>query len=494
MPEPTPTPEPAEADETRRVSARGLLVVGARTVTGLIGVAAVAATVLAATVLPLPAHKAEPPSASVTPVPAAQQRACAGPFLRLGDDTGGSATVASAIGTPQVRRMASGGTADLSAIQNTEEPSSHSAAVLTLSPDDGADGTPLLAGSQVQKLSSGDVAGLAAGECVEPRAETWLVGGSTATGRTTLLTLANPSAVAATVSIAIYSENGPVDAPGTDGIIVQPNTEVAYSLAGFAPDISSPVVHVTSVGGGIVAGLQQTTVRTLEAGGIDLAGPAAAPSTEVVIPGMVISAHDEIDALVGAPGFQDIEAVLRMFVPGTETAKTTISVTADGDEAPISVDFDLQPGVVSEFPFEHFEDGSYTVTITSSVPLVAGARASTVGPSGASDFAWFESAPRMRGQALVTVGAGADAFLHLYNDTDTAVTASLTPEGEDATDATVTIPARSPVVVPLDASSSLRVSDFASLRVAVSYAGGGLLSGYTLSPTGPAAEAITVYP
>lgn len=473
--------------------ARGVLLVSARVVAGLIGVAATAATVLAATILPLPEHVATPPWTSVTPVPAPQQRACAGPVLRLGDDTGASATVASAVGTPQVRHLATGGTVDESRIGQTEEPSGRSAAVITLSPD-GADSElqPLLTGSQLQNVSSGDVAGLAAAECVEARAETWLVGGSTDTGRTTLLTLTNPGAVAATVGITVYSQEGAVDAPGAEGIVVQPGSEVNYSLAGFAPGLASPVVRVVSVGGSVVANLQQTTVRILEPGGVDIVGPSAAPATDIVIPGMVVRGHELVEEQAGAPGFEDITPVLRLFVPGEKPASASITVTPDDGGDPVGVNFDLPAGQVSEFPFEHYEDGNYTVSVNSDVPLVAGARTSTVGESGGSDFAWLESAEVMRKHALVCVGSGADATLHLVNPADTD--ALVTVEADGGAADTVTVPAGGTVTLPAEPSTSYRLGGFEVLRVAVSYVGDGLLSGFTVSPTGPAAKPITVYP
>jgi hypothetical protein len=491
-----PALEETQPDATaapRGVRGRRILVASARTVTGLIGIAATAATVLAVTILPLPAYEATPPAASVTPVPAPQQRACAGPMLRLGDDAGGNATVAFAVGTPQVRHLATNGTVNASSIGETAEPSGRSATVLTLDPnEDNAELQPLLAGSQTQKLNGG-LAGYAAAECVEARAETWLVGGSSDTGRTTILTLANPGEVAATVSLEVFSEDGQVDAPGTEGIVVQPNSEVNFSLAGFAPGLVSPVVHVTSVGGTVVAHLQQSTQRILQPGGVDIVGPAASPSTELVIPGMVVTGHEQIDANVGAPGFGDISPVLRLFVPGGEAASASIAVTPEEGDT-ISVDFDLLPGKVTEFPFEHFEDGNYTVTVTSDLPVVAGARSSTVGASGASDFVWLESAEVMSEQALVATGSGATAALHLQNPLEADAVVSIAVDGSTGEPQTVTVPAGEAVTVPAEASTAYRLTGFDQLRVAVSYVGDGLLGGHTLSPTGPAAERITVYP
>src|SRR5207244_1440494 len=69
-----------------------------------------------------------------------------------------------------------------------------------------------IAGAQVEQVSVGDAAGLVAASCTAPQSDLWFAAGATTTGRTTVLTLANPSAVAAQVGVRVWSENGPVDA------------------------------------------------------------------------------------------------------------------------------------------------------------------------------------------------------------------------------------------------------------------------------------------
>ncbi|MFW8745689.1 DUF5719 family protein, partial [Mesorhizobium japonicum] len=147
-------------------------------------------------------------------------------------------------------------------------------------------GSGLLAGAQSQIAAADDESGLAAAACAEPSGSTWLVGGATTTGRTTLLTLANPTQVDATVTLAIFGEKGVVQAPGLSGIVVTAGAQRVIPLAGFAPDLASPAIHVTARGGRIVASLQQSTVRGLDAGGVDLVGATADPSTSLRIPGI----------------------------------------------------------------------------------------------------------------------------------------------------------------------------------------------------------------
>ena len=487
----TQTDEP-QAVQTRTATARRAILVGARVVAGTIGIAATVATIAAATLLPLPSHQSAAPSASVIPVPAAQQRVCAGPLLRLGDDTGAFATTASAVGSARVNHAASGGTVAESRIENTDEPSGRSAAVLGLPPTGGAGEPVLLSGNQTQTIETGDLVGLAAAECSEARNETWLVGGATDTGRTTLITLANPGTVAATVNLTIFASDGEVDAPGTDAIIVQPKSERILSLAGFAPDLVSPVVKVESSGGQVVANLQQSTVRILEPGGVDFVGAAAAPSTTTVIPGLVVAAAELVETRVGVPGYQDIEPVLRFFVPGEKPASAVITVDPGGGGEKIAVDFDLMAGRVTELPLGHYEDGSYTVTIASDVPLVAAARVSTVGASGASDFVWLSSAEVIRDIALVNVSPGPGSVLQLSNPETTDAVVTVAPEFGAET--TVTVPAGRFVSVPVEESTLYTLDGFQTLRVTVGYIGDGVISGFAVSPTGPASEPITVYP
>jgi hypothetical protein len=256
--ETAPEPLPAAKGRTRVV-----VLAGGRIVAGAIGVAVAAAALAAAVLIPIPRYTVSQPSQVVTPVAADQQRVCAGPLLRLGDDSGAGATVVSSIGRPSVRSAQTDGTASAAELTATENTTGLAPEVLTL-PADGTSTTarPLLAGSQSQVADSADLVGLASAECAEASSDSWLVGGASVTGRTTLITLSNPSAVVATVTLTIYSEAGAVSAAGTDGIAVPAGGQRVFSLAGFAPNAVSPVLRVQSRGGQVVANLQQSTVRT----------------------------------------------------------------------------------------------------------------------------------------------------------------------------------------------------------------------------------------
>ena len=497
MTDPTSEPE-AAAVATDKLPAknrgRGAIIVSARIVAGTIGTVVAALAIAAAAWLPLPSHTMTPPSTRVVPVPEAQQRVCPGPLLRLGNDSGKDATSVSSIGNPAVSYGQTSGRVEASPLSATENTSGVAPEQLTLPPASGQTSKPpLLSGSQSQTASSGDLVGFAAAECAESSGDSWLVGGATDTGRTTLLTLSNPSNVSATVNLTLYGPSGVVPAAGSQGIVVPPGSQRIFSLAGFIPGVASPVVRVQSTGGQVVANLQQSTVRTLAPGGVDIVGGANEPSLVNVIPGLVIANQAALAAQEAQPGYSDLRTVIRLLVPGKKEANVEISVVPEGgtDEG-TTVSVSLQPGQVTDVPLDSFAEGNYSVMIASTQPLVAGARLSTVGSTGQTDFAWLAAATPIDKQALVTVAPGPSPVLHLENPTSKPTTATIRSKGGAAT--TVTVPAGRSVSQPVSASATYSIDGFDTLALSVTYLGDGELSAFSVSPSTPAASPITIYP
>jgi hypothetical protein len=485
-------PEPAPA--RRRLGARGALAVGARVLTGLVATAVAVAVVSAAGWLPLPSIAYQVPATSVTPVVTDQERVCAGPIMQLGTDNGDSATAVSSIGFPVLDFAASSGTADRRTLETTDDTAGVTPFTITLPPDAAnPQSIPLLSASQTQSLSGGDLVGLAAAECREASGDSWLVGGATTTGRTTLLTMSNPGAVVATVTVSIYTEKGVIAAAGADGISVPPGGQRILSLAGFAPDAVSPVIRVQSTGGQVVANLQTSVMRTLDPGGIDIVGTGTVPSTTTVIPGVVLSGMAALTANSAEDGNADLLPVLRLLAPGTESVKTRVTVSPEtGTAKPTTINMTLSPEKVNEVPLGAFPDGTYTITVDSDAPVVAGARASTTGTTGAIDFAWFSSAALSAKKALVAVASGPSPTMHLSNPADEAV--SVTVKAPGVPTQTVSIPAGRTVAVPVVGSTNYTVTSSVGLRIAVSYFGDGELASFGVTPSGPNSQPITVFP
>lgn len=248
---------------------------------------------------------------------------------------------------------------------------------------------PLMAGSQSQTVATETLRGFAAAACAEATSDAWLVGGSTDVGRTSLVLLSNPTTVLATVDLNVFGEAGPVDAPGSTGILVQPGEQRIVSLAGLAPNLKSPVVHVQSRGGQTTATLEQSSIRGIEPGGVELIAPTTTPALQHVIAGVRLLAPPAAEISGTDAGIADGTPSVRVLVTGTEPATVQVGVTSTTDGAVgTSVEVELEPGIASEVPLPELTEGTFSVSVTADQPVVAAARTETVGAEG-KDFAWF---------------------------------------------------------------------------------------------------------
>ncbi|MET0303556.1 MAG: DUF5719 family protein [Microbacteriaceae bacterium] len=487
----------ARASAARKGASRRAALLGLRVATGVIGVLAAGATVAAVGLVPLPSIDAEPAAVTVTPVAADQLRVCPGSGLRLGDEAGQDAANASAVGRPSVSGFASAGDLERETVAGAAAPDGGASAPeeLRLTPDDDA----LVAGAQSQSFSASDLDGFAASSCDEPGSSSWIVGGATTVGRTSILTLTNPTDVDATVELRVLTEGGDVSAPGLSGIIIGPGAQRVLPLAGFARDLVSPVIQIESRGGQVVPFLQQSTLRAIDPGGVDIVGETAAPSTEIVIPGVTLVDVEATARAMAEEGYEDLGAIVRVAVPGDEPATARVAVTPEGEDvdAATTSEIDLAAGRVTDIPLEEVGDGRFTVTITADVPVVAAARAATAGPpSGGApdtDFAWFAGASLLDGDVLVSVPTGPSARLTLQN-----------PGGEDAEvriaraggegGRSVTVPAGSTVSTGLGGNAGYQLVGSEGLRASVTLAGPASIASFPVAPARPVSGPIVVRP
>ncbi|NII42236.1 hypothetical protein E9228_002894 [Curtobacterium flaccumfaciens] len=448
-----------------------------------VAVIVAAGTIAAAHTLGTTEDPGHPAGRSVTPVPAAAERVCAGSALRLSDDAGNDATRASTIGSPEIATATTGDRVDRSDLDGSSTGSSDP----TLLTAPAGDTAPQVAGSSYQSVSDGDVVGVGAASCDDPSQSTWLVGGSTETGRTTLVTLANPTDVNATVDLTIADTSGTVSAPGTSGIVVAPNSQKVVPLSGFVTDQGSTVVHVTSSGGQIVAHMQETVVRTLTPGGFDIVSGGAAPSRQQVIPAVVL---EDAEGAQRGEDTADAAPVLRLYVPGTAVARVTLGITtADGGGT--TVDATAEPGVVTDVPLDDFPDGRYSFTIDSSVPIVAGARTTTPTDDGRTDLGWFASAEPLSATTVTAVAAGSGARLNLVNPTREDATVTVR-SGGDAQEVQVTSGSTATVSVP--SAQQLTITGADGLVAGVTYQGDDGIAGFPVRPETEVSSPVRVYP
>jgi hypothetical protein len=287
----------------------------------------VTAGVLAAAVVgQLPAFGVADRAQVVTPSSAPQSLVCPGPAIAVGADPSDAAALTAA-GTPtRVSGTVSGTTAKGTSLGRGEVDGGAAPRALTAP---AASSAGALAAAQLEQVTAGDAAGLVATPCTAPQSDVWLAAGATTTGRTTVLTLANPSAVAAQVGVRVWSENGPVDTASFSDLVVPAKGRKAVSLAGVAPSAGGTVVRVTSTGGRVGAALEQRTVRGLESGGLDMTGPTAGPALEQVVPGVRVAGASAVAAAQRADDYADLQTVVRVLVPGSEATEVSITATSD---------------------------------------------------------------------------------------------------------------------------------------------------------------------
>ena len=506
---PTTAPETAE----KRGALRTATVISGRVVLGCVAAVAIAVLVGAAILLPLPSVHTAAVSTVVTPVPTTRQLVCPGGLLRLASASGKGATTVSAIGAPRIVSSALPGTVLASAFATTDAGTANgSAAPQLLSTPAIAAGTapPLLAGAQSESISTDEFAGLATAECTAPSGSTWLAGGATSVGRTTLILLANPTAVPAVVSVRVFGETGQVTAPGMEGIAVGAGAQRVISLAGFAPNLASPVVHVQSTGGQIVASLEQSTVRGITPGGIDFVGGSLAPALTTILPGIVVTGTEAMQSLQGQTGYDDLQTTVRFYLPSDKPATASITVLAEnGTVTGKPITADLQPGSVTDLPLDQLSDGNYTVIVTSKVPVLASVRVSTAAAdastpadptatgdtsgtpttgtatskpavAGDTDFAWITPATLLTSSVLVPIASGMTAAVHLENPTSSAETVTL--HAISGADITKTVGAHKAVSIPVLAGHTYQLTGFRELYASVSGVGGAKVTSYGVSP------------
>jgi hypothetical protein len=464
---------------------RRIAATSGRVLTGVVGVAVFLGAGLAVAQAEFPVLAVDAPRATVTPTASDQSRLCPGPLLLQGGDASSGSfaqpdMTSAASSAPQQRALL--------APDNTTGDQFGAPTVLSVTGSEG-DERPRIAAAQSQVADLDDLTGFAATACGEASADSWLVGGSTDVGRTTMLSLNNPSRADAVVDLSFFGETGAIEAPGAKGIIVPAGESRVLSVASFAPGVRTPVIRVQSSGGQVVAALQHSVTRGITPGGVELSLPTAPPSTNQVLPGVVIA--DSAPTAVGET-YDDSIGALRIFVPGTEPAQVDISFLSEqGAEAPQPLNYSIEGGAVQEVNLNELPAGSYAVSISSDLPFVASARTTAV-TGESSDFAWFGASAPLEDTIEIAVAPGEGARFHLVNPTGTDLAVVLTDRAGTVTQ--VAVPAGAAAAAAVPAGRAYTVSGVGGAHAQVSFDFAAGISAYAIQPTSPLATPVTVYP
>lgn len=454
---------------------------GLRAATGLVVLGAAAAGTVLVTSAALPTVRNEPISVTAsTQADAVRSIVCAGSFAELGANPQtpdaavptGTAAVTQA-GAPdertELKRDVPGGTAPL---------------VLR------ASGTSPLGAAQTQTLGTATLRGLTATACVEPANEQWLVGGSTALGSSSTVTVGNPNAVPATVKFSLFDAAGEVASSQTVGVLVPAGAERTVALNGFAPGRDGIAVRVESTGASVTAALGLSQTEQLSPKVADVETRQLAPSTRLVIPGPTnVSGEDMHGDGDGGSAGDSSGMVVRVLAPGRDGGTATVRALRPKGGAIELGRIQLKAGALAQLKVAKWPADATAVVVTADVPVVGGVLG-TVSSGGFSDGGWFAPAPEIAAGTAVAVPVVADGQLVVANDGDSAATVSLGPVGAAAT-STVIVPAGASVIAPAPKNAQL-VSD-RPVSAGVRVVKGAGIAGYPILPAEARARTITVF-
>lgn len=448
---------------------------GARVLTGAVVAGACVVGVVFGVTAAWPTVVHEPAQAQVTPIPGDTVLVCNGDLRAVGRDPSNPLEMVSAA-SPALTVEGSSGRPESSPLPARDLADGGSAQRLVGTVD--ARQAPLLGATESASLAEEDLSGLAAAPCRPASIESWLVGGTVATGTEDLVVLTNPGVVPSTVALGVY---GSVRASST--VIVPAESQIALPLTSIAAGSDFPIVKVTATGAPVRAVLQSSLTRTLDPAGIDLQDAVPAAQRQPVLPGIEVFENQGDNADM---------AVLRLMSPEVDSAAVVrvsevgSSTIVDEFAVPLTAD------VPTELSLSALAPGSYTMSIESDNPVLAGVRQQDVaGPQ--DDFAWVTPAPELEDDVYVAVPSGPNPRLVLVNGEDAdAMVQVATAAGGDPID--VTVPAGSSASVDVEPRTVYSMSTSAPVHASVTMNGPGQLAAWPVWPAMGAQQSITVYP
>lgn len=448
---------------------------GARVLTGAVVAGACVIGVVLGVTATWPTVVGEPAQVQVTPLPGDTMLVCNGDLRAVGRDPSNPLEMVSAA-SPELTVEGSSGRPESSPLPAKELADGGSAQRLVGAVEGRR--APLLGATESASLAQSDLSGLAAAPCRPASIESWLVGGTVATGTEDLVVLTNPGVVPSTVSLVVY---GSVRASST--VIVPAESQIALPLTSIAAGSDFPIVRVTATGAPVRAVLQSSLTRTLDPSGIDLQDAVPAAQRQPVLPGIQVFENQGDNADMAVLRLMSPEVDSQAVVRISEVGSATI---ADEFTVPLTAD------APAELSLSALSPGNYTMSIESDNPVLAGVRQQdAAGPQ--NDFAWVMPAPELEDEVFVAVPSGPSPRVVLVNSEDADAIVQIAPAtGGDTIE--VTVPAGSSASVDVKPRTVYSMSASASVHASVTMSAAGALAVWPVWPAAGAQQSITVYP
>lgn len=453
---------------------------GARALTGVAITAAAAVGVLLLGTLDLPTIERAPHAVQVnTTQDGARSIVCSGAFAELGADPS-RPDIATPVGEASVLVSGDG---ELSTLGASDEQggAASGARVLTGAADQN------IAAAQSQNIASPTLRGMTASTCVEPVNEQWLVGGGSTLGLSTTLSLGNASDVPATVQIAVFDENGQIDAVQTSGVIVRPKSQQTVSLNGYAPNRERLAVRVTSTGAPVAASLGIARVDGIVPVGAANVTRQLRADTRLVIPGVANEeSHGHDDAPTDAGSVDRFPVLVNAIAPGSEAGKATVIAINEAGARTELGELDLAPRVVGGLSVASWPHDATAVLIESEVPVYAAVEgASNSGEN--HDFQWFEPAPELPVNAQVAAPVADGGVLVLVNNGSSPAVVNI--GGADSQQLTVAPGS----AISVAGSGDRTLSSTQPIHAGVRLLSSGAIAGYPIQSPAEHTGELTVY-
>lgn len=273
-----------------------------------------------------------------------------------------------------------------------------------------------------------------------------------------------------------------------------------------------------SVGGQILANLQQSVTRTLVPSGVEWVAPGSGAATQQIIAGVVLSGQHDHDRSEVSDVTSDLEPGIRILVPGEKNSEVTVTLLSNAGKK-VEFTANLSAKKVTQLPTAGVPDGVYTVIITGQEPLVAGVRtvqdssavspllegtpaatpSPTVAPElvapsatiGGGDFTWIASSSYLTDTVLIPVPAGPAPVVSFYNPANRTAEVTMSAPGQK--DVVLTVKAGEMASGQLVADVRYTTQGAKGLVGGMTFIGSGFGSSIALNPANVLGSSITVY-
>ncbi len=298
-----------------------------------------------------------------------------------------------------------------------------------------------LAAEQLSRATGPERRGWASAACAPAAPDTWYAGGSTAVGESAALVLVNPDETPASVDVALWSAQGPLDARPGRGLLVPARSRRVVGLDALAPGRSGLALRVTATRGRVASAVEHTRTEAGSPRGTELVPPSPPPGAQVVVPG-----------LPAGPG----ERALLVTNPGEDATVVQVQLTGgDGQFVPTGLGaVPVAAGSTTRIDLTDLLSGTAAAArVVSAVGPVLAVGLVVDGAGPTAELAYAGAAGPLTGPALVPslTGSGSAVLLSALLQDATVVLTPLPVAGGTGPlppPRTVVVPGGSTVVVP----------------------------------------------